>query len=61
MGTAVWCPAKPARTRSGRCRRCGQPIRLTGEQWIGRAVHTATGSETGQDGHLVAPIDLEST
>lgn len=57
----VQTTAKPAGTRGTRCRECGQSVTVTGEQWIGRAVHTATGRETGQDGHLAAPIDLEST
>jgi hypothetical protein len=44
------------------CNRCGQPVRLEGDAdapvVLRKAVHAATGSETGVlDGHIAAPID----
>jgi hypothetical protein len=39
------------------CRRCVQRVAVTGDPEWGRAVHVATGSELGANGHLVAPID----
>jgi hypothetical protein len=43
-----------------RCRRCGEPVRLDGSplvpEQMRKAVHVASGSETGGDGHLAAPI-----
>jgi hypothetical protein len=41
------------------CRRCVQPVKITGDPQWGRAVHTVTSKETGPDGHLVAPIDAD--
>jgi hypothetical protein len=46
------------------CRRCGQPVRLEGgeavEEGYRKAVHAATGLETGgPEGHLAAPVDHE--
>lgn len=43
------------------CRRCGKRVTVTGDDpQLGKAVHTATGSETGApDGHLAAPMDYE--
>jgi hypothetical protein len=43
------------------CRRCDQPVTVIVapgiSPYLGKAVHTATGLETGPDGHLAAPID----
>jgi hypothetical protein len=39
------------------CRRCFQRVAVEGDPEWGRAVHAATGSELGPDGHLVAPVD----
>ena len=39
------------------CRKCLLPVTVTGMAFLGLAVHTATGLETGDDGHLAAPID----
>jgi hypothetical protein len=41
------------------CRKCEQPVTVTGDPWIGKAVHTTTDAETGPDGHLAAPINLD--
>ena len=45
------------------CRRCGQPVRLIGEEVVEdgfrKAVHAATGQERGPDTHLAAPVDYE--
>jgi hypothetical protein len=43
------------------CRRCGESVRLDGSplvpEQMRKAVHAATGSETGPDGHVAAPTD----
>jgi hypothetical protein len=42
------------------CSKCDEPVRLEGDAVLPelrKAVHAATGSETGDDGHLAAPID----
>jgi hypothetical protein len=45
------------------CSRCGQPVKLADgdgiEDEYRKAVHAATGRETGPDGHLAAPVDHE--
>ena len=41
------------------CRRCGQPVTVTGVSPMGRAVHSGTGGELGADGHLAAPITID--
>jgi hypothetical protein len=42
------------------CRRCGKRVTLTGsDPQFGKAVHTASERELGDDGHMVAPIDYE--
>jgi hypothetical protein len=39
------------------CRRCGKPVRPDDGPDGTRAVHTASGEETGTDGHHAAPVD----
>jgi hypothetical protein len=46
------CQAKLGRV----CRRCSEPVTVTGHPEWGPAVHAGTGDELGRDGHLVAPI-----
>jgi hypothetical protein len=41
------------------CRRCREPVTVQGDPQWGKPVHTATGNETGSDGHLAAPIDAD--
>jgi hypothetical protein len=41
------------------CRRCRESVTVQGDPQWGRAVHTATGSETGSGGHVAAPIDTD--
>jgi hypothetical protein len=45
------------------CKRCGQPVELTGgallEGEFRKAVHAATGQETGEYGHRVIPVPAE--
>lgn len=43
------------------CRRCGLPVTVTGpDPDLAKAVHTATGSETGPPGgHLAAPTGTD--
>jgi hypothetical protein len=44
--------------RAGRvCRTCREPVTVQGDPQWGKAVHTATGQETGSGGHITAPID----
>jgi hypothetical protein len=45
------------------CRVCGEPVTLLGaaayqSPELSKAVHEATSRETGPDGHLAAPIDV---
>jgi len=45
--------------RAGRvCRKCREPVTVQGDPQWGKAVHTATGKETGPGGHVAAPIDV---
>jgi len=48
----------PALDGPWRCRWCREPVTVTGEPHLGKAVHTATGKELGPGGHLAAPIDV---
>ncbi len=60
METAAGTPTPtpgPAVYSRLRCRKCVQPVTVTGDPRWGRAVHTAPSTETGPDEHLVAPID----
>jgi hypothetical protein len=41
------------------CRRCREPVTVQGDPQWGKAVHTATGKETGPGGHVAAPIDAD--
>jgi hypothetical protein len=43
------------------CRWCGKRVRLAGdgEPEMRKAVHSASGRETGEDGHIAAPQDSE--
>jgi len=41
------------------CRKCREPVTVQGDPQWGKPVHTATGNETGSDGHLAAPIDAD--
>jgi hypothetical protein len=45
------------------CRRCGRPVKLTGNAGTDaeyrKAVHAATGQEMGAYGHLATPVDCE--
>ena len=44
--------------RAGRvCRTCGEPVTVQGDPQWGKAVHIATGQETGAADHIAAPID----
>jgi hypothetical protein len=46
--------------RAGRvCRKCREPVTVQGDPHWGKAVHTATGKETGPGGHFAAPIDAD--
>jgi hypothetical protein len=47
-----------------RCRTCGEPVTVTGTATsvpvsMRLALHTATDTEAGPDGHLVAPIEAD--
>ena len=49
-----------AKPRAGRvCRKCLEPVTVQGDPHWGKAVHTATGKETGSGGHVAAPIDAD--
>jgi hypothetical protein len=41
------------------CRRCREPVTVQGDPQWGKRVHTYTSEETGSDGHLAAPIDVD--
>jgi hypothetical protein len=41
------------------CRKCREPVTVQGDPHWGKAVHTASGKETGPGGHLAAPIDAD--
>ena len=56
--------AAPAAGTSLWCRYCDEPVMLLGQPGtdslfpsLRKAVHAATGSETGPDGHVAAPMD----
>lgn len=50
--------AKP-RHATHACRKCREPVTVQGDPRWGKAVHTATGQETGSGGHVAAPIDAD--
>jgi len=41
------------------CRQCREPVTIVGDLQWGKAVHTATGQETGSGGHVAAPVDAD--
>ncbi len=58
MQAPAGSPAGAPPPRAGRvCRVCRKPVTVQGDPQWGKAVHTATGQETGSGGHIAAPID----
>jgi len=63
LSSVSWTTAVAGTPCRLRCRVCAEPVTLVGKTAhltpeLSKAVHTATESETGPDGHLAAPVDF---
>jgi hypothetical protein len=54
---AAW--TRPPRRPAHLCRKCELPVTFQGDPDWGKAVHTGTGLETGEGGHLAAPLQAQ--